>query len=353
MVGVFLFSKEIKTMLPKGLKFVCDDEEGIYRKGRGKGFIYLNKNNERIEEEEILSRINGLVIPPNWKNVWICKDPNGYLQVTGYDQKGRKQYLYHKKYISYRQKDKYKLLYQFGINLPMIRSRIQRDLKEEGWPKEKVLALIVKTLDEYHLRIGSAQYLHENETYGITTLRRKHIRNENGELIIEYKGKSGRLREIHVNNPKLINLINETSELPGFEVFRYIDEKGKSRKIHSHEVNEYLQDITTMDFTAKDFRTWGGTVTAVEVCKEAKAEIEENPRKKLDTAIVKKVAQRLGNTISTCREYYIHPKVLRASLEKDTDAIPEMIPEDVKYGHLLRKNEKKVLNILKPARKPK
>jgi DNA topoisomerase-1 len=338
-------------MIPKGLKYVCDDDEGIYRKGRGKGFIYLNKKNEKIEDEKILARINDLVIPPNWKNVWICKDPNGYLQVTGYDQKGRKQYLYHKKYTSYRQKGKFKLLYKFGLNLPIIRSRIQRDLKKKGWPKEKLLALIIRTLDDYHLRIGSTQYLHENETYGITTLRRKHIRNENGELIIEYKGKSGKLREIHVNNPVLINLIKETSELPGFEVFRYIDEDGKSRKIHSQEVNEYLQEITQMNFTAKDFRTWGGTVTVVEVCKEAKAEIEENPRKKLDTAIVKKVAERLGNTISTCREYYIHPKVLKMAIKKDTEIIPDHLPEDIKYGHLLRKNEKKVLSILNESRK--
>lgn len=334
-------------MIPKDLKYVCDSDEGIYRKRCGRGFIYLTKQNEKIEDKEILTRIHELVIPPNWKNVWICKDPNGYLQVTGYDQKGRKQYLYHKRYSSYRQKGKYKLLYRFGLNLPIIRSRIQRDLKKEGWPKEKVLALVVKTLDEYHLRIGSPQYLHENETYGITTLRRKHIKNVNGELIIKYKGKSGKLREIHVNNPKLINLIKETSELPGFEVFRYIDENKKSRKIHSQEVNDYLQEITNMDFTAKDFRTWGGTVTAVEVSKEAKSEVELNPRRKLDTAIVKKVAERLGNTIATCREYYIHPKVLKLALEKDVEALPEHIPEDIKYGHLLRKNEKKVLGILK------
>lgn len=334
-------------MIPKSLKYVCDEDSGIYRKIRGRGFEYVTRQNEKVDDELTMQRINNLVIPPNWKDVWICQDPEGHLQATGYDEKGRKQYLYHQSYKDFQQKSKYKELYHFGKALPVIRARVQRDLKKEGWPKEKVLALIVKVLDEYHFRIGSQQYAEENESYGITTLRRKHVKNEKGELILEFKGKSGVYQKVHVSNPRLQKMIRETSELPGYELFRYLDENKKSKNIHSQDVNEYIQQITEEEFTAKDFRTWGGTVSAVEVSKEARKIISGNPRKKLDTTIIKKVAERLGNTVATCREYYVHPKVLKTILNKDPEEISEDIPEDVKYPHLLRKTERKVLNIIK------
>lgn len=333
-------------MIPKGLKYIKDSEEGILRKRIGRGFVYLDCKGCKIENKETLDRINNLVIPPNWKEVWICKDPTGHLQATGYDEKGRKQYLYHEKYSAYTQKNKFALLYEFGTLLPTIRGQVQRDIKKEGWPKEKVIALIIKIMDEFHFRIGSDRYRDENDSYGITTLRRKHMKKKKGRIELEYKGKSGQYRKIDITNKNLQKLIIETSELPGYEIFRYIDEEGKSCKIDSQDVNEYIKEVAHENFTAKHFRTWGGTVAAVEELEKAIKEVKENPRKKLETAIVKKVAERLGNTVATCREYYIHPKVLKSVLsEKDIDVDSEEY-SDLKYAHLLRQTEKKVLKII-------
>ncbi|MGK7389930.1 MAG: DNA topoisomerase IB [Candidatus Cyclobacteriaceae bacterium M2_1C_046] len=333
-------------MIPKGLRYVSGEEKGILRKKKGRGFIYLDCDDCKVEDHKILNRIDELVIPPNWERVWICEDPTGHLQATGYDEKGRKQYLYHEDFIEYRQKEKYDKIYEFGRLLPTIRGKVQRDMKKEGWPKEKVIALIIKIMDEFHFRIGSDHYRNENETYGITTLRRKHLTKKKGKIEFEYKGKSGRYRKISITNPKVKKLIRETSELPGYEIFRYIDEEGKSRRIQSQDVNEYIQEIANEDFTAKHFRTWGGTVAAVEEKEEAKKEIKENPRKKLETAVVRRVAERLGNTVSTCREYYIHPDVLETVVEDKEVTVRDDEYADIKYSHLLKQTEKKVLKMI-------
>lgn len=333
-------------MIPQGLRYVSGEEKGFLRKKQGKKFIYFDCDNCKVEDQKVINRIDELVIPPNWEKVWICEDATGHLQATGYDEKGRKQYLYHKNFVDYRQKQKYDKLFEFGTLLPTIRGKVQRDLKREGWPKEKVIALIIKVMDLFHFRIGSDHYRNKNETYGITTLRRKHLTKKKRKVEFEYKGKSGKYRKVNITNPSLRKLIRETSELPGYEIFRYIDEEGKSRKIQSQDVNEYIQKAANEDFTAKHFRTWGGTVAAVEESEEAKKEIEENPRKKLETAVVRRVAKRLGNTISTCRDYYIHPDVLHAVVKGEEVKIKDEDYTNIKYAHLLRETEKKILKIM-------
>ena len=293
----------------KQLVHVSDEEPGYSRRKCGKGFYYCDNDKNKIRDQSTIDRIKKLAIPPMWKKVWICPSPYGYLQATGYDAKNRKQYIYHPLWVEYRQTTKFNQLLDFGTHLPAIRAAVKKDLRRKGWPKEKVLALAITLLDGYYLRIGNEQYRIENGTYGLTTLRRKHVLENGGKLEIAYRSKSGQYRNISIKNKRLIKLIKQTSELPGYEVFRYL-ENGQSKKIDSQDVNEYLREITQIDFSAKNFRTWGGTMLAIAHYEQAVEECRQNSKLHLETCIVKKVAQQLGNTLAVCREYYIHPRVL-------------------------------------------
>ncbi|UII24128.1 DNA topoisomerase IB [Fulvivirga ligni] len=335
-----------KSNCPHGIHYISDDCQGFTRKKRGKGFEYFDCDGDKITNTSAIERIEELVIPPMWKDVWICQEENGHLQVTGYDEKGRKQYIYHTKWTEYQQKNKFSRLKEFGEKLPLIRKKIEEDINKKGWPKEKILALIVMMLDEYYIRIGNKRYEHENKTYGLTTLRRKHITEKDGHLVIGFKAKSGKQREIDITDKKLIKLIKKTSELPGYEIFKYLDGEKKSHRLDSHDVNEYLVDITGEYFTAKDFRTWGGTVLAIENIDEARKEIEENPRKKLETALVKKVSSVLGNTVAVCREYYIHPKVMDVLMKNSVGHYTKKSLNGLKYKSELSKAEQLALKII-------
>ena len=247
-----------KADIPKGLVYVSSfDREGFKREKTNDGFKYLDLQGKPVRDKAILKRIDELVIPPIWEDVWICKNAKGHVQAIGYDLKGRKQYIYHPKWSEYRQQNKFSQLPLFAERLPIIRERVAADLRKRGWPKERVLALTVKMLDEYYLRIGNLNYKRSNETYGLTTLRRKHLNDNGKSLSLTYKAKSGKYRNVSVSNPTLAKLIRETSDLPGYEVFRYIDEDGKSQTIDSSDVNEYIKELSEGDFTAKVFRTWG------------------------------------------------------------------------------------------------
>lgn len=303
--------------IPDGIVYVSDVDHFQYsRKEHGESFKYLDESNSIIQDKKLLKRIEDLVIPPQWQKVKICAKPNGHVQAFGYDEKGRKQYIYHPLWNEYRQKNKFAQLLPFAKVLPKIRQGVSKDLKVKGWPKTKVLALTVSLLDSHYLRIGNLNYQKRNNTFGLTTLRRKHLEEDGDGLKISYQAKSGKYRNIAVKNRTLVRLIKETSDLPGYEVFRYLDEQGKSQKIDSDDVNEYLKSLSKESFTAKVFRTWGGSRMAIEYLDEAKEEVRANPRKKLETALVRKVAKKLGNNISTCRDYYIHPKVLELLVEE-------------------------------------
>lgn len=331
---------------PPNLIYVSDEEQGYYRQKRGKGFIYLDHQGKRLQDIQTIERIKRLVIPPMWSDVWICSSENGHLQVTGHDQKGRKQYIYHQEWVSHRQHTKYYNLAHFGRTLPLIRRRLEEHIRLRKWPKEKILAMVVMMLDQYYIRIGNKYYEQENETYGLTTLRRKHLKEKNGRLYLEYKAKSGKYRNIRIASKKLVRLIRQTSELPGYEIFRYVDEENKSHRLDSHDVNQYLKEISGEYFTAKNFRTWGGTVLAIGYYDDVLQEIQQNPRLKLETNLVKKVAETLGNTVATCREYYIHPKVLETLMNGQLDLYRKTKLNNIKYKNELSPNEQLVLKII-------
>jgi DNA topoisomerase I len=312
---------EMSRIIDEGLIHVSHVEPGIIRLRRGKGFVYFNGNNEKITDSEVLERIKSLGIPPMWENVWICPLPNGYLQAVGMDAKKRKQYLYHPDWILYQQSYKFQKLREFALALPKIRQVVEQNLRKHSWPREKVLSLILGILDEKYLRVGNRRYYEQNESHGLTTLRRKHLKVEGKDIIFQYKGKSNKYHKVKLHNPRLNKLIKGCSELRGYELFKYIDDHGQIVPVDSRDVNEYLKEITGQDFTSKYFRTWGGTVLAVKSYPVALEKKNENPRITLEREIVKQVSIRLNNTIAVCKAYYIHPAVLKAlngdfSLEK-------------------------------------
>lgn len=331
---------------PHHLAYVTDDEPGYTRQKWGRGFIYRDSRGAKITDSEVIERIKSLVIPPMWKQIWICPLVNGHIQVTGHDQKGRKQYIYHPQWVAHRQQSKYDKLAQFGRALPLIRRKVEEHIRLRKWPKEKILAMIVMMLDQHYIRIGNKHYEVENETYGLTTLRRKHLTEKNGKLYLSYRAKSGKYRDVQVQSRKLVKLIKQTSELPGYEVFRYLDESNKSHRLDSQDVNRYLEEISGECFTAKNFRTWGGTVLAINYYHEVLEEVRVNPKLKLETNLVRKVAEILGNTVATCREYYIHPKVLEVLINHKLDQFKNTKLTSVKYKSELSANEQLVLRII-------
>jgi len=332
---------------PENLTYVRSEEDGYRRVKRGRGFSYHHPSGKKIEQPEVIDRIKSLGIPPVWKNVWICPDPHGHLQATGYDPKNRKQYLYHSEWTEYRNLVKFQKMSDFGRALPEIRRRTHRELQQKGWHKVKVLSLVVQMMDEYYIRIGNQHYKEQNETFGLTTLRRKHLDFEEGVGRLEYKAKSGKYRKISIKNNQLINLVRQCSELPGYEVFTYRDENKKFQSVDSQEVNDYLHHIVGDRFSSKDFRTWGGTSLIVEKEQEARRVAAENKRRKLETTLVRLTAAALGNTVSICRNYYIHPEVIKIVTQGETQSYLH-VPRGLSASgvRLLSKSEQIVLNIL-------
>ena len=331
-------------MLKKGqrLVYVTDEQPGYTRIKRGNSFVYLDEKKLELSEEQVIKRIDDLVIPPIWKDVWICKHENGHLQSTGRDAKNRKQYIYHPLWTAHNQQNKFGKLKEFGLALPKMRKQVEVDLSQPEWEKNKVLALVVHLLDDYFLRVGNPYYTDQNASYGITTLRRKHIDESKNSLSLEYKAKSNRIRKIDIRNKRLAKLVREISELPGYEIFRYRENSRTWNNIGSSDVNEYIQKHIGSDFSAKDFRTWGGTKLAISLHDEARQKTEQNKRLQFEPTLVRLISQRLGNKLSTCREYYIHPEVLSAAENHEIPTAPK--PEFQKLD--LEEEEKLVLTIL-------
>jgi DNA topoisomerase-1 len=334
--------------LPKTLTYNNDQDPGYTRVRRGKGFSYHTSDSEHITDPNEINRIRALGIPPAWKDVWIAEDPHGHLQCTGIDPKGRKQYIYHSDWNAYRSEAKFRKLAEFGCALPQIRRITTKHLKIEEWSRPKVLALVIQILDAHHIRIGNEYYRQQNETYGLTTLRRKHLEFEKGVVRLEYKAKSGKYRKVSIKNDQLAKLVKQSSELRGYELFKYQDEHKKFHHINSHDVNEYLRDISEEEFSCKDFRTWGGTTLAIEKHGAAQQMVAENPRLKLETTLIKLVAEELGNTIAICRDYYMHPKVMEVVLNEQVDQYRNQKPKHLstKDCKLLSDSEIVVLNII-------
>lgn len=296
----------------EGLRYVSDSAPGYSRKRSGTRFIYYDKDNRRITDANIVKRIKSIGIPPAYESVWICPSPNGHIQATGLDARGRKQYRYHLKWRELRDQTKYERILQFAAKLPKLRRRIDRDMRRRGLPREKVLATIASLLDKTLIRVGNPEYAAANKSFGLTTLRRKHAAIRNGALRLEFTGKSGKRWNLEVNDKRIVSVVKRCADIPGHDLFKYIDDDGSVCTISSGDVNEYIKAAMVDDFTAKDFRTWAGTVLAAAALVKCDTENTSAQMKRNVTAVIEAVAKQLGNTPAICRKCYVHPAILEA-----------------------------------------
>jgi DNA topoisomerase-1 len=297
------------------LHHTTDNKAGITRHKARSGFDYRHPGGSAVRDLETLQRIKSLVIPPAWSAVWISPDPLGHLQVTGRDQRGRKQYRYHARWRAVRDEAKYKKTLTFARMLPCIRAKVDADLRRHGLPRERVLAAVVRLLELSLFRIGNREYATTNGSYGLTTLRDRHARIEGSHIRLSFVGKGGSRNETDINDPRLARLVKTCRDLPGYELFQYLDDAGQRHTVTSTEVNAYLHDITGEEITAKDFRTWAGTNLAALALREFAAIDNEVMRKRAILRAVERVAKHLGNTPAVCRRCYIHPEIFEGFLD--------------------------------------
>ncbi|MFQ4139506.1 DNA topoisomerase IB [Nodosilinea sp. PGN35] len=295
-----------------GLRYVCDDRPGFGRRRCGRGFTYLDESGDRISDPAELKRLKALVIPPAWEQVWICPFPNGHLLATGRDAKGRKVYRYHPDWRQVRNQTKFDRLIPFGYARPLIREVTDRHLRQRSLSREKLLATVVRLLDATVIRVGNDEYREQNQSFGLTTLQDQHVEVDKNTIRFHFVGKSGVEHEIELSDRRLARAVKRCQDLPGQQLFQYIDEDGQHRAIDSDDVNEYLQTITGEDFTSKDFRTWAGTACTAEILNDlgeasSKTQTQANIRE-----AIKGAAQHLGNRVATCRNFYVHPAVTEA-----------------------------------------
>jgi len=297
-----------------GLRYVSDEQRGFSRRRKGEEFEYFDTKGKPIRDEQRLLRIKRLAIPPAWSDVWICPSPNGHIQATGRDARRRKQYRYHERWREIRDENKYDRLVNFGKALPKIRRRLKKDLALNGLPREKVLATIVQLLERSLIRVGNEEYARENKSFGLTTMQDRHVDVKGSKLRFRFRGKSGREHEVDVTDRRLARILLKLQDLPGQSLFQYVDDEENVREITSQAVNEYLHEITGEDFTAKDFRTWAGTVLAAIALGTTAASETKNQAKANIKHAISAVAEILGNTPAVCRRCYIHPTILEAYL---------------------------------------
>jgi len=295
------------------LVYSSDAQSGIRRRRNGSGFRYVAPTGRVIKDEEILARIRKLAIPPAYRDVWICPRANGHLQATGYDARGRKQYRYHPRWREVRDEDKFKRMLQFGRALPRIHRRIAADLKQSGIPRTKVLATLVRLLEKTLMRVGNEQYARDNHSYGLTTLRNRHVAVHGDVIEFEFRGKHGIRHRITVEDPRAASVVRRCRDLPGQELFEYIDGDGVRRNVSSSDVNEYLQEIAGEPYTAKDFRTWYATISALADLSGRSFTTARDARQHVKDVLCA-VSSRLGNTPTMCRKCYVHPAVIDAFL---------------------------------------
>lgn len=301
----------------EGLRYVSDASPGYRRKRSGTSFTYYDKDGKRITDKAVIRRIKSIGIPPAYEFVWICPSPNGHIQATGLDARGRKQYRYHAKWRELREQNKYEHVMQFAAALPALRDRVASDMKRDGLPREKVLATIVSLLEKTLIRVGNAEYAEKNKSYGLTTMRRKHVAIGRGVLRFDFTGKSGKQWKLRVEDRRIAAIVKRCAEIPGHELFKYLDDDRTSRTVDSGEVNGYIKDITGQDFSAKDFRTWAGTVLAALALAEFKKYDSQAEAKRNVVAAIEKVAKQLGNSPAICRKSYVHPEILSAYMSGD------------------------------------
>jgi DNA topoisomerase I len=331
-----------------GLRYVTDAQPGISRKRSGRYFRYVDADGRPVREKATIDRIRSLVIPPAWTDVWICANAKGHLQTTGRDARGRKQSRYHPHWRQVRDETKYARMTVFGAALPGIRAQVDHDLSLPGMARRKVLATVVRLMESTLIRVGNEEYARENHSYGLTTLRNKHVEVDGTNITFDFLGKSGKRHVVDIHDRRLARIIEKCQDIPGYELFQYVDHDGERHSVDSADVNGYLREITGQDFTAKDFRTWAGTVLACSMLQEFEVFSSQTQAKKNVVQAVKQVAAKLGNTPSVCRKSYVHPAVsdsylsgamirtVRQKVEEDSSASP----------HALREEERGLLRFL-------
>jgi DNA topoisomerase-1 len=330
-----------------GLRYVSDTMPGVRRGRAGKGFSYIGPDGERITDPDRIAWFKRLAIPPAWTNVWISPIRRGHLQATGRDAKGRKQYRYHPRWRSVRDEAKYGRLIEFARALPRIRRRTDRDLRRRGLPREKVVALVVRLLEATLIRVGNEEYARDNGSFGLSTLRDRHVKGNGSDLHFSFRGKGGKEHVVPVRDRRLARLVRECQELPGQELFQYVDADGARQSIDSGDVNDYLRNVGGDDFTAKDFRTWAGTVAASMALQDFLQIDDDAGRKKAVVSAIEKVAGQLGNTPAVCRACYVHPDVLDSYLDGTlVEALTERARSAGRGAHALRPEEAAVLGLL-------
>ena len=330
-----------------GLVYVNDDMPGITRRKSGKGFSYRGPDGKTITDKAERQRLASLAIPPAYTDVWICPDPRGHIQATGRDDKGRKQYRYHPDFRAVRDSAKYDHMLEFAHVLPQIRERVDQDMSRRGMPAEKVVATVVHLLENTMIRVGNADYVKQNKSHGLTTLRDRHVTFEGNEVRFRFKGKSGKEWKLGLRDRRVARIVRAAQDIPGQHLFQYLDDEGQRQKVTSTEVNAYLREISGRNVTAKDFRTWTGTVLAALALMEYEKCDSQAAAKRNIREAIERVASRLGNTPTICRKCYVHPQVIDAYLADELKLeLREEIEDDLQRSGL-RPEERQVLEFLK------
>jgi DNA topoisomerase I len=330
-----------------GLRYVTDEMPGFTRKRAGKCFVYIGSRGQTVRDQSTIRRIHALAIPPAWTDVWICPLANGHLQATGRDARGRKQHRYHPKWREVRDDAKYARTMAFAKALPKIRARISRDLKLPGLQRNKILATVIRLLEVSLIRVGNEEYANDNGSYGLTTMQDRHAKVNGSKVQFKFRGKSGKDHTIDVKSSHLAKIVKQCQDLPGQDLFQYIDDEGKRQDVKSEDVNAYLHEIVGGDYTAKDFRTWSGTVLAAMALSELrKYDTKAQAKKNLKQAI-ESVAEKLGNTPTICRKCYVHPAVIDSYLDGSTLNVVRQRASQLRAGGTkLRPEESSVLALL-------
>lgn len=337
----------VRAARSANLRYVSDQSAGITRKRSGKTFAYFNSHGRKVTDAATLGRVKSLVIPPAWTDVWICPSSHGHIQATGRDARGRKQFRYHPRWTAVRDEAKYERVISFAKVLPKIRRTIARHIKLPGLPREKVLASVVSLLEKTLIRVGNDEYAKNNNHFGLTTIRDHHAKVNGHKIAFRFVGKSGVKREIDLESPVLAKIVKNCQDLPGQELFAYLDDDGKPRDVKSSDVNDYLREIAGDEFTAKDFRTWAGTVLAAAALREFETFDSKTQAKKNVVAAIERVAQRLGNTRSVCRKCYVHPAVLDSYLDGTlAKSLQRRAEQELKHVSRLPAEEATVLALL-------
>jgi len=346
-----LADEHVEAAQAAGLRYVTDSSPGIRRRRRGRGFAYTRPDGSPLRDRAELERIRKLVIPPRWTDVWICPSSSGHLQVTARDARGRKQYRYHTRYRAIRDETKFSRMVEFSEVLPQIRRRVERDIAASTLSRDKVLATVVWLLEKTLIRVGSDEYARDNGSFGLTTLRRRHVAVSGAKLRFEFRGKSGVPHSVAITDRRIARVVQHCQELPGQELFQYLDDEGSRQSVDAGDINQYLREIAGRQVTAKDFRTWAGTVLAAQALREIGGYANEKEANVNVVRAIDQVAKRLGNTRAVCRKYYVHPIVIEAYLDGFTlpavSGDEHSLPRDTGRPAALRRDEVVVVELLR------